>query len=570
MRALFSLLRERRAFVIAAALLGVAGGAANARLIGLVNDELAATATGAAGSALWFLLYVALAFAAGLASEAMLVFLSERLAHHLRINLCGQILRMPLAAAERLGKSRLTAAFTQDIPVVGLALLRIPTVFINGAITIGCLIYLGFLSQIVLGVFGAFLLVGLLSYVLPERRAVRFLTASRQAWDQLLGDFDGMNQGAKELKLNYPRRQAFFARMRDGSAERVRHTAGVQRVIYALLTFWAHALFFCFVAILLYVAPAVTQLDVKTLTGFAIVTLYLVGPLDQIINAMPRFRSADVAFAKVAKMGLSLEASARPTELLEEGTELASLSAPATVRELSLRGVTHAYYREKEERDFVLGPIDLTLTAGELVLLTGGNGSGKTTLAKLLVGLYLPASGELLLDGEPVTAVTRERYRQCFSAVFSDFHIFDQLPGLAAGASAQASGEALDERAERAKLAELDERARTYLRKLHLDHKVTVEGGRLSTTALSSGQRKRLALLVAYLEDRPIYLFDEWASDQDPEFKEVFYHQLLPELKARGKTVIAITHDDRYFGIADRLVRLRDGQLEVATPPDLA
>jgi putative ATP-binding cassette transporter len=151
------------------------------------------------------------------------------------------------------------------------------------------------------------------------------------------------------------------------------------------------------------------------------------------------------------------------------------------------------------------------------------------------------ATGELALNGEPVTPANRERYRQCFSAVFSDFHVFDTVVGDAGRAQ--------------------DERARGYLQKLHLDHKVTVAAGRLSTTALSSGQRKRLALLAAYLEDRPIYLFDEWASDQDPEFKDVFYHQLLPELRARGKTVIAITHDDRYFGIADRLLRLRDGRL---------
>ena len=543
MRSLFSLLREHLGYVLAAALIGLAGGAANARLIGLVNDELAAVAARAPGSVPLFLGFMALVFVAGLVSEAMLVVLSEKLAHHLRINLCGQIMTLPLTDIERLGKSRLTAAFTQDIPSIDLALLRIPTVFINGAITTGCLVYLGFLSPVILGVLGILLLVALVSYVMPEHRAVRYLAAYRQAWDQLIGDFDAMNQGAKELKLHYPRRQRFLAGIKQGSSERVRQTAIVHRVLYALLSYWSHTLFFLFIALLLYAAPTYATLDLKTVTGFAIVALYLVGPLDQLINAIPRFRAADVAFAKVRQMGLELDASQRDATLLEPGTEPGALTSVPPVHQIALRAATHSYYREKEERDFVLGPLDLTIAAGELVLVTGGNGSGKTTLAKLIAGLYVPASGDLLLNGEPVTAANRERYRQCFSAVFNDFHVFEQLVGGASEA--------------------LDERARMYLQKLHLDHKVTVHAGRLSTTALSTGQRKRLALLAAYLEDRPIYLFDEWASDQDPEFKDVFYHQLLPELRMRGKTIIAITHDDRYFGIGDQLIRLRDGQLDL-------
>src|SRR5262249_45087385 len=108
----------------------------------------------------------------------------------------------------------------------------------------------------------------------------------------------------------------------------------------------------------------------------------------------------------------------------------------------------------------------------------------------------------------------------------------------------------------------LDQDARKYLSDLHLDHKVRVEGGRLSTTELSQGQRKRLALLTAYLEDRPIYLFDEWAADQDPYFKEILYLHPLPELKGRGKTVFVISHDDRYFHVADRVIKLEYGQIE--------
>jgi putative ATP-binding cassette transporter len=160
--------------------------------------------------------------------------------------------------------------------------------------------------------------------------------------------------------------------------------------------------------------------------------------------------------------------------------------------------------------------------------------------------LYPPEAGQIRLDGKLVTEKNRDDYRQLFAAVFADFYVFDTLLGL--------------------KAPNLDAQAREYLSLLHLEHKVKIRDGRLSTVDLSQGQRKRLALLTAYLEDRPFYLFDEWASDQDPQFKEIFYRQLLPELKARGKTVLVITHDDKYFNLADRIIKLDYGQLLYEKP----
>jgi putative pyoverdin transport system ATP-binding/permease protein len=185
-------------------------------------------------------------------------------------------------------------------------------------------------------------------------------------------------------------------------------------------------------------------------------------------------------------------------------------------------------------------------TPGELIFITGGNGSGKTTLVKLLTGLYVPESGEIRLDGEAVTDCNQVYYRRHFSVVFSDFYLFESLLGLQA--------------------PELDARARDYLVQLQLDQKVHVKDGKFSTVELSQGQRKRLALLTTYLEDRAIYVFDEWAADQDPFFKEVFYLKLLPELKAKGKTVLVISHDDRYYYVADRLIKLNYGQMEYDLP----
>jgi putative ATP-binding cassette transporter len=213
----------------------------------------------------------------------------------------------------------------------------------------------------------------------------------------------------------------------------------------------------------------------------------------------------------------------------------------ASFSRLELKGIVHSYHREQEDSHFVLGPLDLTFHPGELVFLVGGNGCGKSTLAKILAGLYVPEAGEIRLDGRLITDKNRDEYRQLFSAVFADFYLFENLLGL--------------------NRPNVDVQAGEYLELLHLQHKVKVRDGILSTTAVSQGQRKRLALLTAYVEDRPFYLFDEWAADQDPYFKGVFYTQLLPELKSRGKTVLVISHDDKYFDVADRIIKMDYGKL---------
>jgi putative ATP-binding cassette transporter len=201
------------------------------------------------------------------------------------------------------------------------------------------------------------------------------------------------------------------------------------------------------------------------------------------------------------------------------------------------------------ETPFMLGPISLELRPGELVFIIGGNGSGKSTLVKVLSGLYQPLRGDVRLAGTMITDGNREWYREHFSVVFSDFHLFRRLLGQS------------DSQVERL--------APHYLRLLQLDQKVTLHNRTFSTLDLSQGQRKRLALVTAYLEDRAIYLFDEWAADQDPQYKEVFYKTLLPDLRARGKTVIVITHDDRYFHLGNQVIKLDDGKVvEYVKPGD--
>lgn len=270
--------------------------------------------------------------------------------------------------------------------------------------------------------------------------------------------------------------------------------------------------------------------DGPVISGYAMIFLYMIMPIEGLLSALPNISSAKVAIERINAINEDL-----PPENMLPAQQAASFD------DIALDGVTHRYYRDREDEVFTLGPINLSFMPGELVFLIGGNDSDKTTLAKMLVGLYAPEGGRIILNGKPVNEAERDIYRQHFSVVFSDFYLFEALHGL--------------------KLEGLDSRAQGLLKALHLDHKVKIEKGVFSTTELSQGQRKRLALLVTYLEDRPFYVFDEWAADQDPVFKDVFYRQLLPDLKAQGKTVLFISHDDRYFHLADRYVKLDYGQL---------
>jgi len=178
------------------------------------------------------------------------------------------------------------------------------------------------------------------------------------------------------------------------------------------------------------------------------------------------------------------------------------------------------------------------MVPGEVIFITGGNGSGKSTLGKIITGLYLPDEGDITIDGMRKEGNDLGQY---ISAVYSDYYLFKKLYGI-----------------DHEKKQDV---INNYLSILGIDDKVSIKNGELSTIKLSTGQKKRLALLISYLEDKPIYLFDEWAADQDPEFRKFFYLKLLPEMKERGKCIIAITHDDRYFKGADKVIKMESGRV---------
>lgn len=530
------LLRYSRTLFFLVVITGVISGISNTAIIALINTSLTQAESSPRAMARAFIALCVLLPLSRFASQALLARLAQGTIYKLRMKLCHRVLSAPLRQMEELGIPRLLATLTDDLRAISDALISIPILCIMLAVVIGCLSYLAWLSPMALLLVLAFMGVGIATYQLLVMKGTRFFRLARDDQDALFNHLRSLTEGAKELKLHRERRKEFFSKSLRPAAESFQRHNVSGLTMYAIANSWGQVLLLALIGMLLFVLFEINYIDIHILTGYILVLLSLVTPLDVILNVGPQLARANVALKNAQSLGLSLTAGSA------EGDTEEARKEETPWHRLDLVGVTHTYYREEENGNFNLGPIDLTLRPGELVFLTGGNGSGKTTLAKLITGLYAPEAGEICVDGKPVADELREDYRQYFSVVFSDFYLFESLLGLDS--------------------FEMDSMARDYLIRLQLDRKVRIENKKLSTTNLSQGQRKRLALLTAYLEDRPIYLFDEWAADQDPLFKEVFYLHLLPELKARNKTVLVISHDDHYYHVADRLIKLDYGKIE--------
>jgi putative pyoverdin transport system ATP-binding/permease protein len=378
-------------------------------------------------------------------------------------------------------------------------------------------------------------LLGILFHKVLLKKAYRSLRLAREEENKLFHHFRALTEGIKELRIHKERRDTFFSKKIYLCTEAFQTYNIDASTRFVLAYAWNQFFLITLVGLVIVFLPSMESVKSEVLTGYVLTILYAMGPLRQLLGTFPTFGRAKIGLERIEALGFSLGSRIFQPE------SVVSNPLPSW-KGLEVRGAFFAY-EDARDGDFTLGPIDFVLYPGEIVFVIGGNGSGKSTFAKLLLGLYTPEQGEIRLNDQCITDRNREWYRQHFSVVFSDFYLFEDLLGLDSPS--------------------LDQRARDYLSLLQLEQKVQVQNGGLSTTALSQGQRRRLALLTAYLEDRPIYVFDEWAADQDPQYKKVFYTQLLPELKADGKGVIVITHDDRYFDLADRIFKLDYGKMVI-------
>lgn len=517
---------------------GFLSGGCSAGLIALISQTVAQANSPSSLVAVAFVGLGVVALSTAMLSRILLVQFSQAAVFSLQMRLSRQILATELKPLENLGLPRLLVILTEDIQAISTAAGALPVLLINLTSAAGCMVYIFWLSWQVLALVLLITAVASVSCRWFLVKGRYWLTAARNQQDQLFQHFRSLIAGVKELKLHYLGRQDFLAVDLENTALEVKKLNSRGLSLFAVLDSWGKFIYFFAVGLILFALPTWIGMSPETRFGYVLTFTYLLGPMESLVNKLPLLSRASVSLEKIESLGLNL------------GTPgaIASPISPIMGQWQTLRyeDVTHTYRTDQGDAEFTLGPVNLTVHPGELIFIIGGNGSGKSTLAKVLTGLYQPQSGSIWLDNQAVSLTNQEWFRQHFAVVFSDFYLFDRLLGF-------------DSRTDSA-------RAQTYLKQLQLSHKVTLEQGQFSTTALSQGQRKRLTLLSAYLENRPIYLFDEWAADQDPTFKHIFYTQFLPDLQAQGKTLFVISHDDHYFHLADRLIKLNYGKVESDQP----
>ncbi|WP_281561586.1 cyclic peptide export ABC transporter [Thalassomonas sp. RHCl1] len=473
-----------------------------------------------------------LLLASSIWSQVLLVKIGYTMVYRLRKSLVARILNTSIERQEQLGGPAIYNVLTRDVTMLSNATKQLPVAIYNSLLVIAGLIYLCWLSPLLFAFVALVVVIGVWSDAKLTASLQKMLTRIRHIDEELFQQYEAVVEGRNELALNSNRRRFLLEQQLIPTAEASRDESVKSEVLWSLNLNWTTLLVFTLMGVIFFAGMQFPSISQETVVAYILAIMFLRTPISMVLDSIPSVLKGKVALAAINRL------------TLEDKDELPVRDKQATPKfqSLALKDAVYQYPAQDDEAGFCLGAVNLNINAGELVFLVGGNGSGKSTLAKILTGLYQPTSGEVLLNNKPVGAENAGELRGCFSAIFPNFFLFNEV---------------IDEQGNSDDHPKID----YYLKRLAIDHKVSVDKGQLSTTALSQGQRKRLALMLLYMEDRQVLLLDEWAADQDPVFREVFYREILPELKQAGKTIIAISHDDHYFDCADHIYKLDCGQL---------
>ncbi|WP_265533770.1 cyclic peptide export ABC transporter [Pseudomonas saponiphila] len=532
---LLALLRPFRTIVVISVALGMAGGLAITLLLATINNALHSATGMTQGVVLTFAALCVLALTSSIVSDIGTNYVGQRIIAALRKDLGEKVLSAPITQIERYRSHRLIPVLTHDVDTISDFSFAFTPLAIATTVTLGCLGYLAYLSVPMFLMMVVAIIIGTSVQLVAGGKGIKGFDEARDHEDELQRYYNAIASGAKELRIHRPRRFRMNTQRIQKTADRISDIQVRSVNIYILAKSFGSMLFFVVIGLALAMQAYYPNPDPAVITGFVLVLLYMKGPLEHVVGYLPIVGKARIAFSRISE--LSERFSSPEPHLLMDDSE----APQALVHSLELREVRYSPPPVEGSEPFHLGPINLNIKQGDIVFIVGENGCGKTTLIKLLLGLYPPESGEIRLNGQAVTDQARDDYRQLFTTVFADYFLFDDLVQGNAGKSLDV--------------------ATQYLNRLEIAHKVSVRDGAFTTTDLSTGQRKRLALVNAWLEERPVLVFDEWAADQDPAFRRIFYTELLPDLKRLGKTIIVISHDDRYFDIADQLVRMKAGRV---------
>lgn len=535
MKVLHFLTREgdaKRTLILAMA---AVSGLANGLLLALINTAAEAAAGGDLQARLFFMFLIAFAIFVLAQRHALThaVAAVESALQKVKLRVADKVRRSELRFVEDCGGLSAYAPLTQDAGLISQGVVMLVYSAQSVLLLIFSGLYLAYLSPpsliLTLIIFG----LTLPMYMNHYQQTARELEQAAAKDGLFFERFNGILNGFKELKLDRRESDALFAELRRLAAEaNALKLSSNERMVYDMI--FANTVFYLVLLAAVFVIPTILAEPSATIHQVATTVLFVIGPLGMLVSAIPIIAKTDTAVTSLYALEERLDTAAA-------GTDDQAPAAPlATFDSIVLEGLCFHYADREGHSLFPVGPFDLTIQRGELLFIVGGNGSGKSTLLKLLTGLYRAERGRILLDGIPLQSADYPQYRTLFTSVFADFHLFDRLYGIPDPDPLQVNA---------------------WLKEMGLERKTRYADHGFTNLDLSTGQRKRLAFITAALKQRPICIFDELAADQDPEFRARFYEQILPRLKSRGHTVVAVSHDDQYFHTADRVLRVSDGRI---------
>ncbi|HTI09036.1 MAG TPA: ATP-binding cassette domain-containing protein [Puia sp.] len=375
----------------------------------------------------------------------------------------------------------------------------------------------------------------LILYLKRDKIITGKLKEVRLVQDKFYEIVDDLLHGFKEVKMSTVRsRNLYFKHLLDiktrGNKLGIRAENDYLNNEMAGRFSW-----FAIIGIVIYLFPLLfTVNDTQTVT-FMVAILYLIGPVQLILASMPYYGGVKVAMGRLNEFNELLQ------PLKEENTQENIPYHQEAFESLWFEDVYYEHTDGRLQKNFVLGPVNLKIDKGEVIFIIGGNGSGKSTFFNILTGLYRPVRGNIYFNGRKLEKEEFPHYRNQMAALFSNSHLFsrnyDDFLLEDSNTEMWKWVHCLD-------MQEVFDLANTSLHK-----------------QISKGQQKRLAMIYAMLENKEIMAMDEWAAEQDPHMREFFYTSFLQQLRELQKTVIIITHDDRYFNQADRIIKFDYGKI---------
>lgn len=431
-------------------------------------------------------------------------------------------------------KNQVFNGLTTDTNNIVTASISIVDILTNIIVVIFSFIYMGMLSWQLLICMLVLISFTLIIYFFSAKRAQTIFKAAMEQNDKFIRYLNEILLGFKEIVLS-PKKGTDILEIHIDKAIRASSILNERAQVNFLNNrIIGQTSFYIFIGLVMLFLGKLIGLQNDVLVNFVFLVLYIWSPIETIVLLIPSLSQARTSLNRLNDLEHQIDLIA-PISYTSVDLE--------PFDQICMKNISFDYSSisgSDADIPFQIGPINFKVQKGNVLFISGGNGSGKTTFINILTGLLQQGNGDIYVNGSLIKATQINSYRSLFAPIFSNFHLFDQFYGI--------SDVNID-------------KANEYLRLFEIDHKITVRKDQFSTINISTGQRKRLALIYALLEKRPILILDEFAADQDPHFKSKFYKEIIPHLKTEGFTLVVITHDDQYYQSADKLFKMDAGKL---------